>query len=186
MPPAMERPHSLRFLERLLEWDRACVITLNRILIYRPCTVLARVISRLGDGELWGVLILVLVLLPGPVGVRCALHMLTAGVTGLLFYKLIKHYAGRPRPCDRLRGLHLCARPLDEFSFPSGHVLHAVAFAMIATAYFPTLGVVLAGFAILTAIVRVVLGLHYPSDVLAGVAMGGAAALLSLATVPVS
>jgi len=64
------------------------------------------------------------------------------------------------------------AAPLDAFSFPSGHTLHAVAFTLVALSYFPALAPVLVPFALLTAASRVVLGLHYPSDVLAGAALG--------------
>jgi undecaprenyl-diphosphatase len=68
---------------------------------------------------------------------------------------------------------------LDTFSFPSGHTLHAVAFTLVACSYYPGLTAVLMPFTLLTAASRVVLGLHYPSDVLAGAAIGAAVALAS-------
>ncbi|ANQ84973.1 phosphatase PAP2 family protein [Azoarcus olearius] len=173
----------LERLARLIAFDGLCVVKLNRVLVYRPCKWLARAISRMGDGELWGVLILVLALLPGPAGLRCALHLGAVALAGLLLYLFAKRRTGRPRPCNRLQELRDCPRPLDEYSFPSGHTLHAVAFAVVTSAYFPLLGAALAVFAVLTGVVRVVLGLHYPSDVLAGVAIGGGVALLSLAVV---
>lgn len=171
-------------VERLLALDRACVVTLNRALVYRPCTLLARAISRLGNGELWGGLIVVLALLQDRLGPRCALHLAVAAGVGVVIYLVLKRRAGRPRPYVHLKDLHLCAAPLDEFSFPSGHTLHAVAFAIIATAYFPALGLLLVPFAVLTAVARVVLGLHYPSDVLVGAALGGSIAALSLLAAP--
>ena len=70
--------------------------------------------------------------------------------------------------------------PLDEFSFPSGHTLHAVAFSTVAVAHHPVLAWVLAPFTIAVALSRVVLGLHYPSDVLAATAIGSALAAASL------
>ena len=70
--------------------------------------------------------------------------------------------------------------PLDVFSFPSGHTLHAVAFTIIACAFFPALAWYLLPFTLLVAGSRVVLGLHYPSDVLAGAAIGGVCAWLGL------
>ncbi|MDX5410522.1 MAG: phosphatase PAP2 family protein [Thauera sp.] len=168
---------------RLRAFDGACVLALNRTLAYRPCLWLARMVSRAGDGVVWGVLLVGLLLSPLPSGLRCALHMVGVALTGVAIYLWIKRRTGRPRPCVTIAGLTLCARPLDEFSFPSGHTLHAVAFAIIASAYFPTLGLVLGGFAVLTALGRVVLGLHYPSDVLAGAALGGTLAGLSLLVV---
>ena len=61
--------------------------------------------------------------------------------------------------------------PLDLFSFPSGHTLHAVAFSIIACAFYPAFSVVLVPFTVLVAGSRIILGLHYPSDVIAGAAV---------------
>ena len=66
--------------------------------------------------------------------------------------------------------------PLDEFSFPSGHTLHAIAFTIVITASFPLLAPLLWTFTALVALSRVILGLHYPSDVLAATALGAAIA----------
>jgi undecaprenyl-diphosphatase len=74
--------------------------------------------------------------------------------------------------------------PLDEFSFPSGHTLHAVAFSLVAMAHYPVLAWALVPFTASVAVSRVVLGLHYPSDVLAATAIGSALAALSLWLVP--
>ncbi|MES2546747.1 MAG: phosphatase PAP2 family protein, partial [Pseudomonadota bacterium] len=63
-------------------------------------------------------------------------------------------------------------KPLDHFSFPSGHTLHAVAFSVVAMQYYPELSIVLVPFTIMVAMSRVILGLHYPSDVLAGATIG--------------
>ena len=74
--------------------------------------------------------------------------------------------------------------PLDEFSFPSGHTLHAVSFSLVALAYYPILAWLLLPFALSVAVSRVVLGMHYPSDVLAAVAIGTGLASLSLWLIP--
>jgi undecaprenyl-diphosphatase len=64
--------------------------------------------------------------------------------------------------------------PIDEFSFPSGHTLHAVGFALVVTHHYPDAGAVLWPFCASVAMSRVVLGLHYPSDVLAAIGLGWA------------
>ena len=74
--------------------------------------------------------------------------------------------------------------PLDEFSFPSGHTLHAVSFTVVALAGISQLAWLLVPFTTLVAMSRVVLGLHYVSDVLVGALIGwglGQAGMLLLA-----
>ena len=66
----------------------------------------------------------------------------------------------------------IVSSPLDPFSFPSGHTLHAVAFTVVAATHYPPLAALLVPFTLLIAASRVVLGLHYPSDVLVGAVLG--------------
>jgi undecaprenyl-diphosphatase len=96
-------------------------------------------------------------------------------------YKMVKHTTVRSRPYQVNPLVSANAAVLDRFSFPSGHTLHAIAFSLVACSYYPALGVVLWPFTLLTAVSRVALGLHYPSDVLAGAALGALIALASFA-----
>jgi undecaprenyl-diphosphatase len=107
--------------------------------------------------------------------------MLAAGMIGLMVYKLLKSGTSRPRPYQVLRDMRAGIDPLDAFSFPSGHTLHAVAFTLVAVSNFPALASVLVPFTLLIALSRVVLGLHYPSDVLAGAGVGALVAQAVLA-----
>ena len=98
--------------------------------------------------------------------------MLLAGVAGVLVYKFLKTRTLRPRPFEVVSDVVCAGCPLDKFSFPSGHTLHAVCFSLILSQHFPALAPLVLGFALLVAVSRPVLGLHYPSDVLAGGAIG--------------
>jgi undecaprenyl-diphosphatase len=135
-------------------------------------------VSRLGDGWVWYALILSQLLLPG--GSFAAAHLALTGGMGLLAYKLIKRHAVRERPFITHPAISCAAAPLDRYSFPSGHTLHAVAFAILGAHYLPELAAPLSAFAVLVALSRVVLGLHYPTDVAAGALLGGGLALGSL------
>ena len=137
-----------------------------------------RIASRLGDGPIWYALILALPLLYGAAGVRPAIVMAVTGALGVALYTRLKHLFVRERPFITHTAIDPAAAPLDRYSFPSGHTLHAVSFAWQASAHFPELGGVLLPLTALIAGSRVVLGLHYPSDVLAGAAIGAALAEL--------
>ncbi len=155
--------------------------TLNALSRRPPVRRAFQLISRLGDGVIWYALLLALPLLHGRAALRPVLAMVVMGVIGVALYKLLKHTLVRERPFITHSGICLQGAPLDRYSFPSGHTLHAVAFTWQAVAHFPELGWVLVPFTSLVAASRVVLGLHYPTDVLVGAALGGLLAQLGLA-----
>ena len=128
--------------------------------------------SRLGDGVIWYALMLVLPLIYGAQGLNVALVMLATSALNLAAYKFLKRTFVRERPFIRHAGISLAGAPLDRYSFPSGHTLHAVAFTWQACAAFPELGFALVPLALAIAGSRVVLGLHYPTDVLVGALLG--------------
>lgn len=137
-------------------------------------------VSRLGDGVFWYALMGLLVLADGIHGIGASAHMAATGVVALTLYKTLKRWTRRPRPYAAHPRIRAWVAPLDEFSFPSGHTLHAVSFSIVALAYYPWLAPLLVPFTACVALSRVVLGLHYPSDVLAATAIGALLAALSL------
>ncbi|WIG55691.1 MAG: putative membrane-associated phospholipid phosphatase, PAP2 superfamily [Rhodanobacteraceae bacterium] len=146
------------------------------------------VVSRLGDGGFWYGLMVALAMFGGARGIVAALHMLLTGLIALLLYRTLKLHTRRARPFRAHPDVTARAAVLDEYSFPSGHTLHAVSFTIVAVAWFPFLALPLIVFTVLVAASRVVLGLHYPSDVLAGVLIGialGAVSLWSVSTLAV-
>jgi undecaprenyl-diphosphatase len=166
-------------LNRLHAIDLAWCLRCNRASRSHWVTRMFCVVSRLGDGMFWYALMLGILLVEGRDGLFPSLHMLTVGLSSTGIYKLLKTSASRPRPFEVNQSIALGMPPLDRFSFPSGHTLHAVAFTFVALAYYPALIWVLLPFTLLVAASRVILGLHYPSDVLAGAAIGASIAGIS-------
>lgn len=138
------------------------------------------IVSRLGDGAFWYWLMGLVILVEGWDGLGASAHLAATGCTALFLYRRLKRWTKRPRPCNTDARIRAWVAPLDEFSFPSGHTLHAVAFSLVAIAHYPVLAWLLLPFTASIAASRVVLGVHYPSDVLAATAVGGALAGLSI------
>lgn len=174
--PAPLPPAWRKWADRDRQWAQAMHRSVERALVARVLVA----VSWLSDGMLWYALVLLLPWVGGAVGTASALRMAVLGGLNLLVYSIMKRHFARPRPfvaCDDVRAR---ARSLDEFSFPSGHVLHAVAFGTLLCTYYPGIDWIVWPFAMLVALSRVVLGLHYSSDVLVGAAIGAATARLIL------
>jgi undecaprenyl-diphosphatase len=160
--------------------DRQLCVIANRWGARRMVGLFFSVISRLGDGVFWYTLMAVLALFGGRDGLIAAAHMAATGLAALLLYRLLKRWTRRPRPYRSCPGVIAHVPPLDEFSFPSGHTLQAVSFTVVALAWYPPMASLLLGFTALVAASRVILGLHYPSDVLAAIAIGAGLGTASL------
>ena len=167
-------PHKMAlYLHRMSEWDSALCVRINHTSHYLLVRLWFRLISRLGDGVFWYTVMAGIMLTQGESGLFPTIHMALAGLSGTLIYKWLKGKTLRPRPYEVHQDIWLTGRPLDRFSFPSGHTLHAVAFCSVALVYYPELAWLLLPFTVMVGMSRVILGLHYPSDVLAGAAIGG-------------
>lgn len=139
-----------------------------------------RAVSRLGDGAAWYALMALSIALDGLQGLAACAHLAATGCAALFLYRRLKGWTKRARPCNADPRIRAWVAPLDEFSFPSGHTLHAVSFSIVAVAHYPALAWVLLPFTASIAASRVVLGVHYPTDVLAATAIGSALGAMSL------
>ena len=134
-------------------------------------------VTFLGDGG-WIWIVLALALLCIPQYRKTGLTMATALLMGLVVCNLIlKPLVGRMRPFD-YEFLHfgnliqlLIEAPTD-FSFPSGHTIASVEAAAVLLLHDKRLGIPASILAFLIACSRLYLYVHYPTDVLASVALG--------------
>lgn len=128
--------------------------------------------TRGGDGWLWYGMGLVILLFGGePRFAAVAAAALAAGLGIALFLRL-KKLTGRKRPCTLEPHCWATLLPPDQFSFPSGHTITAFAVAVCLSQFYPSLALGLLFCALSVAASRVLLGMHFLSDVLAGAVIG--------------
>ena len=139
------------------------------------------IVSKLGDGGFWALLAASLYWIQGPQALPSIAQMAVTGLVGVFIYKLLKNRLVRERPYIAHGGILCGTAPLDRYSFPSGHTLHAVSFTILLWSFEPSLAPPAVGFALLVAASRMILGLHYPSDVVVGAVIGASLAGASLA-----
>lgn len=163
-----------KLMRRLNQWEAPCWI--------RHWMVIA---SRGGDGWLWSAIGMILLLFGGSRRFDALGAGLVSVCAGQLTFFVLKRIIGRERPCATTPHCWSILLPPDRFSFPSGHTITAFAIALSLGLYYPALLVGLVFCALSVAASRVILGLHYFSDVLVGILIGTAIGVAAFEWVPI-
>jgi len=168
----MENPqlHPVGRIAQLAAVEHALCCLAGRAVVGRPLVALLRVASRYGD---WPLSVTVALLLAVAHGHTAFVLWTVASVTAVLVQKALKIRCARRRPCETPGGPPQRAPIPDAGSFPSGHTLHAVMAAVVVAHLLPAAAPFFVVVALLIAVSRVALGVHYPSDVAAGASIGG-------------
>lgn len=111
---------------------------------------------------------------------KTAFLMLLALAISHLSCELLKNLFQRPRPFETLPDVNLMIKSIHSFSFPSGHAACAFAATIVPARKIPGTAWLFILLALLMAFSRVYVGVHYPSDVLAGSLLGLACGALVL------
>ena len=128
--------------------------------------------TRGGDGWLWYGYSALVMILGGPERYAVLAAAWTACGAGALLFLILKKLTGRKRPNALVPHCWATLLPPDQFSFPSGHTITAFAFTVSVSSFYPHLLGVLVFCALSVAASRIVLGMHFLSDVVVGAVMG--------------
>lgn len=128
--------------------------------------------TRCGDGWLWGAVGIALLLSHDVSRFRALEAGISAVAAGILIFHKIKKVVGRVRPRDIEPHCWASIMTRDRFSFPSGHSTTSFAVALSIGSFYPEARPILLVLAANVAVSRVVVGMHFLSDILVGSGMG--------------
>jgi undecaprenyl-diphosphatase len=130
------------------------------------------VATRGGDGWLWYAFGLILLLCGGERRFAALEAGGLSAAAGIALFRALKRTSRRKRPCEIEPHCWASILPTDKYSFPSGHAITAFAVAVSVGFFYPYLEISLLAAAFLIAASRIILGMHFLSDVIAGSAIG--------------
>lgn len=132
----------------------------------------ARAVSRTGDGFIQILLPLLLWVLDPVTGMPLVQTVVLAFAMERPLYWMLKHCCRRRRPPESVPFFVAVIRASDQFSFPSGHTMAAFLLATLVLLAYGGAALPLFIWASAVGVSRVVLGVHFPSDILAGATLG--------------
>ena len=128
--------------------------------------------TRGGDGWLWYAMGLIILLFGGEQRFRAVGSAALAAGLGIAVFLFLKKRTNRKRPCAIEPHCWATLLPPDQFSFPSGHTITGFAVALSLARFYPSLASGLLFCAVSIALSRILLGMHFLSDVVAGAVIG--------------
>ena len=162
----------MKLLDSLCHYDSRMLLWCTHSRHRKLMTSVAKSVSRTGDGYLQVLLPSLLVVLDPLHGSRFFLVVLVAFSVQLPIYWLLKNCLKRRRPPEVIPSFKSAITASDKFSFPSGHSSAAFLLANLTALFYGIIAWPLYIWASFVALSRVMLGVHFPSDILAGIALG--------------
>lgn len=167
------------FLQRIHHIDTLLFLWLH-VTKRCPYRKSVRWISRSGDGPFYIFITLIILLLDPHQSMAFLGAGLLAYAGEVSLYLVLKNTIKRDRPAARIETYQAWITPSDQFSFPSGHTAAAFVFACLLLQFYPLFAIPAFIWASLIGASRVLLGVHYPSDIAAGALLGCSCAVTAI------
>lgn len=172
-------------MSRVVYWlqhrERQLFYIVNRKMRHVVLDRFFAAVTHLGGASVTIAATLLIVSLGGGTWRTAGLQSMIALAASHVPVAVVKRAYPRRRPYLVLPETHICKHPLTDHSFPSGHSTAIFSVVVPLAAAFPALGFALLPLAGLVSLSRIYLGLHYPSDCAAGIAIGTCAGLGAVA-----
>ncbi len=167
----IDKMSSTKFINFVTSLDSKIYLALykeSRPVFFRKIMYL---FSRLGDGYMWLVLAMLLIIFKKPAPYIYLMRAITSSIISITLFTYLKNLVNRMRPYIK-HNVTPILEPPDRYSFPSGHSMIASSIVVTFGTQSPFVFVLCAVFGCCIAISRVFTGVHYPFDVLISIVVG--------------
>lgn len=152
--------------------DNYILLAIKKHLHNRYMDIIMPVITFMGNlGIVWIVIAVPLIVI-NRYRVIGKLIILSLIISTIIGEGIVKHIVKRARPCNNIDNTNLLISKPKSYSFPSGHTLSSFTVAEILSMYFVQFKFIFIAIALLIALSRLYLYVHYPTDVIAGIVIG--------------
>ena len=166
-------------MDYILTLDGEILLWIQMYLRNEVLTPVLTFITHLGDKGLFWIVLSLLLLIKKSTRKTGVLSLLSLLITFLIVNVCMKNGFARIRPYETLTDLLFLIEKQSDFSFPSGHSASSFASAIVLFKRLPKrYGIPILILAVLIAFSRIYMGVHYPTDILAGILIGSIVALL--------
>ncbi|TQV86857.1 phosphatase PAP2 family protein [Aliikangiella coralliicola] len=157
---------------RFQQADTDAFLWVQRKFCKKTYMPIVRMLSRTGDGWLYAIIAFSLLGYDYQQHQNFFYSCLLGFALEVPLYMILKNKFKRNRPQDYLQNFQAKINPSDQFSFPSGHTAAAFVMAVQILIFFPAFAILAIAWATMIGFCRILLGVHFPGDIFAGVMLG--------------